>query len=228
MGDTLGQLIGQNALDSIYKSDTAYPKSGVYANDLLRQLNQMIIYDPSIVNMTDVSLLQDIASMVKSVSARPYFYRFIINPSVLHVGIKKTSKKVLTKGGWEVLYFDETPNEMISMRFGGKSGSLMPPSSMVNAGISDPKFSLNFQRFSQLKNLSLSAANDLRLIYDGTMYTGSLENFDFDVDADNPFLIDYSFTFEAYPDSMKNITSLSSTVAGVLNVSSSVLFGTGV
>jgi hypothetical protein len=197
---TVGQL----------RSNWPAPPSDNKANTLLRKLNQMIIYDPSVLNLTQgASVVTDAltAAATALTSSRPYFFRFFINPSSLNFSIKKIAKSVLTKKGWEILHFPGTPNEMLPMKFSGTTGSIVPPEALWNQGIRDTRLSMNYQRFQQLQNLALSSENDLKLYYDGKLYEGAFSDFNFSEDAEKPFSIQYSFTFTAYPDRTKNLAT---------------------
>lgn len=206
------------------QSNQPYPGSGNKTNDVLRQLNQMIIYDPSVMSLTSgAGLIGDILEVAKKVvtSKKPYFFRFFINPTTVAFSLRKTAKPILEKKGWDIVHFSGTPNEMIPMKFSGNTGSIVPPIALWSKGIRDTKFSVNYQRFQQLYELALSASNDLKLFYDGKLYEGMFTDFNFDENANEPFSIRYSFTFSAYPDRTKNITSFAQITS--LPVASTIL-----
>jgi len=206
------------------QSSQAYPGSGNTVNDVLRQLNQMIIYDPSVMSLTSgATAIGDILEAAKRAvtSKRPYFFRFFINPSTVAFSLRKTSKPILEKKGWDIVHFDGTPNEMIPLKFGGNTGSIVPPIALWNKGIRETKFSVNYQRFQQLFELARTASNDLKLFYDGKLYEGAFSDFSFDENANEPFSIRYSFTFMTYPDRTKNITSFSQVTS--LPIASAIL-----
>lgn len=187
------------------------PTAGNFVNDLMRTLNQMVIFDPSVVSLTaGTSSLSQILSVSDNIllSGQVFLFRFIINPDTFSYSNKKIVKHQLEKKGWDNLWFDGTPNELLVLSFSGLAGSLVPPAALYQAGIMDIKFSSNYQRLMQLKSLILSSKNDLNLIYDGIMYTGVLQDFKFSQNAKDFYSIPYSFNFYAYPDRIENIASI--------------------
>jgi hypothetical protein len=84
---------------------------------------------------------------------------------------------------------------------------MIPIKSLREQGVRDTKFSLNWQRFQQLKNMILETTGEMKILYDGTLYTGIFKEFRFAEDANTPFNIDYTFTFDAYPNRIVNIAA---------------------
>lgn len=197
--------------EQVYLSDESVPRlSGNPLNDFLRAVNQMIIFDPSVFDLTAGA---DVLDQILQVSTRlmtsqnPGVFRFFTNPSVLNNGITKIVTPVLEKKGWETLQWPETPNQMITMQFSGTTGTIIPIKALRDQGIRDTKFSLNWMRFQQLQQLVLQATNDMKMLYDGKLYEGPIMNFNFVEDANQPFFINYSFLFMAYPDRIRNIAA---------------------
>lgn len=206
------------------------PFIGNVVNDAMRALNQMVIFDPSAISLTaGAGGLNRALSAAQNIlnSSQVYLFRFLINPSKFSYLNKKIAKHILEKKGWETVWFDGTPDEMITLGFSGSTGSLVPPSILFQAGIMDIKLSANYQRFCQLRSLIKSSKNDLNLIYDGIMYTGVLNDFKFDQDALNPYQINYSFSFAAYPDRIDNIASIDFSTSGIPVVSNVFQSGVG-
>ena len=198
-----------------YPASTTGTGTGRFTNNLMRQLNQMIIYDPSAVNLTSgPNVLGDILNALKNTVQQKqiYMFRFFINPATIGVSGKKTSRSVLEKKGWDTLHFVGTSNDMITMQFSGTTGSMVPPKKLFEAGINDTKFSVEYQRFQQFFQFFLDYENDLRMVYDGKIYDGVLSDLKFDEKADEPFAITYSFTFSAYPDRIRNIFTVGSNI----------------
>lgn len=209
MADTLNYNLSLS--DSI-----APPGAGNPVNDAMRALNQMVVFDPSAVSLTaGASVLNQIFSTAMNIllNGQVYLFRFLINPDRFKYTEKKIVRHQLTKKGWDNLWFDQTPDEMLMLSFSGSTGSLVPPSALFQAGIMDYKFSAEYQRFAQMRSLIKSAKNDLNLIYDGIMYTGALSDFTFDQNAGSPYSILYSFNFYAYPDRIDNIASIDFSMA---------------
>jgi hypothetical protein len=214
------------------KPTFSIPNVGSGINDLLRSLNQMIIFDPAIVDPTlgPFSIAQvEAAGAVSNLSAGlyPSVYIFFIQPTTLNRSIKKTTTKVLEKKGWDTVHFPETPTEMIPMKFAGTSGSIVPPADLIQAGIWDTKYSINWMRFKQFEGLVLNVKNDLKMIYDGSLYEGYLEGLIYDENAEMPFGLKYSFTFWAYPDRIQPISSPNSLVTSIPVVNSVLQTGLG-
>jgi hypothetical protein len=197
---------------AVFKGDVSVvsPDYGSPLNDFLRQVNQMIIFDPSVFDTTSGGdVLQQITELAAKLvtTANPGFFRFFINPTKLDFAITKIVNEVLEKKGFETLQWNETPNQMISMTFAGMTGTMMPIQALRALGVRDTKYSVNWMRFQQLQSLVLNTTNDLKMLYDGKLYEGYLVNFSYTEDANQPFFISYSFTFKAYPDRIKNIAA---------------------
>lgn len=196
----------------VYASDESVPTpdSGKPLNDFLRQINQMLIFDPSLFDATAGGdfLNQLLSAATKLVtSSNPGIYRFFINPTNLQMNITKIVTQVLEKKGWETIHWPESPNQMITMAFSGTSGTMIPIRQLREQGVRDTKFSLNWMRFQQFQSLVLGATNDLKMLYDGKLYEGYVTGLQYVEDANNPFFIQYTFTFMAYPDRIKNIAA---------------------
>lgn len=197
--------------EEIFLSDEfATFDTGNPLNDFLRSINQMIIFDPSILDLSlGGNLFQQIAeSAAKLITARnPAIFRFFLNPISLDTGVKKIVNPILEKKGWETLQWPATPNEMISMTFSGTTGSLVPIRTLREQGVRDTKYSLNWLRFQQFQQMIIETVNDLKMLYDGKLYEGYVADFRFQENADTPFAINYTFTFVAYPDRIRNIAA---------------------
>jgi hypothetical protein len=189
-------------------------------NDLLRALNQMIIFDPAVVDPTlgALSIAQvEAAGAVSNLKAGlyPSVFIFFTQPTVLKRAIKKTTQRILEKKGWDTVHFPETSTEMIPMAFAGTTGSLVPPAVLTQQGIWDTKYSINWMRFKQFEGLVLNARNDMKMIYDGSLYEGYIEGLTYDENSEAPFGIKYSFTFWAYPDRTQGLSSPNTLVTSI-------------
>ena len=196
------------------------PNVGSGINDTLRALNQMIIFDPAVVDPTlgPLSIAQvETAGVLSNLKggAFPSVYTFFIQPTTLGKTIKKTTIRVLEAKGWDTIHFPNTPNEMIPMAFVGTSGSLIPPAVLLQQGISDTKYSINWMRFKQFEGFVLGLKNDVKMIYDGSLYEGYIEGLKYDENAEAPFGIKYSFTFWAYPDRIQALSSPNSLLSSI-------------
>lgn len=195
----------------VYLADeTVVHDRGNPLNDFLRSINQMIIFDPSVFDLT---LGGDVLNQILQISTRlvtaqnPGVFRFFINPTVLNQGISKIVTPVLEAKGWETLQWPETPNQMISMQFQGTTGTIIPIKQMRDLGVRDTKYSLNWLRFQQFQQFILQVTNDVKMLYDGKLYEGPIMNLNFTEDANQPFGINYSFQFMAYPDRIRNVAA---------------------
>jgi hypothetical protein len=208
------------------------PNVGSGINDLLRTLNQMIIFDPAVVDPTlgPLSIAQvEAAGAVSNLKAglSPSVYIFFTQPTTLGRSIKKTTQRILEKKGWDTVHFPATSTEMIPMIFAGTSGSIVPPAALVQQGIWDTKYSINWMRFKQFEGLFLNAKNDMKMIYDGSLYEGYLEGLKYDEDSEKPFGIKYSFTFWAYPDRIQPLSSPNTLVTSIPVVNTVLQTGLG-
>lgn len=123
-------------------------------------------------------------------------FKFWINPNKLKISRKKLTTQVLTKARHEILHWYPY-NDMIILSYSGVSGTLYNDDVTHESSLVE---SDAWQNFEMCKVAFDSAAEDLTLVFDGQYYTGSFESFDFDRDANNPYLISYDFVFKSYPE----------------------------
>ena len=192
-------------------------------NDYLRQINQMIIFDPAVLDLTTDVFYQIFSGQGSQDLSQPLpFFRFFMNPSNLSVQMTKTSKTRLTKKGFETIHWEGTPTEAIPMAFSGYSGTFyIPPALSQDPAlkIRDTKFSLNWQRFKIFERFVNNLTGDVVMLYDGTRYEGVVNNLKYDESADSPYGIKYSFVFTAYPDRIQPLISPDALFASIPVVS---------
>jgi len=157
-------------------------------------------------------------------------YTFRLNPSQLQVTRAKLESWKLTKGGFERQFWQ---NDMVRFAYTGVSGAFRADEKAVineqgllgvdtfggrvivtatNPGEYDIRETLAYRKFQQFEQFYRDHAEDfIRMNYWGQPYSwkGSLNDFTYNVDANNPRLIRYSFTFTGIPDDNEaNVQSL--------------------
>jgi len=123
-------------------------------------------------------------------------FKFWINPNKLKISRKKLTTRVLTKARHEILHWYPY-NDMIVLSYSGVSGTLYNDDVTHESSLAE---SDAWQNFERCKAVFDGATDDLTIVFDTKSYIGSFESFDFDRDANNPYLISYNFVFRAYPE----------------------------
>lgn len=144
---------------------------------------------------------------------------FPINPTKEIVTKEKIRQWQLTNGGFMLQTWG---NDIVKMVFSGKTSSLMPELETVRGiplslqpetrGIYQTLAYKNFKLLefyvdyfnggnedNRLLRMTSPARTTLTLGNWGGSYDGIVSNFNYTLDADNPFRIEYGFTFEAVP-----------------------------
>jgi hypothetical protein len=127
-------------------------------------------------------------------------FRFRINPQSLRVRKARVQAYELTKAGYERYDFG---NEMWVLSYRGTSGRLIPEDLMVGEtfDLTDTDAWKKMEEFDRFftergeETLQLTATTLLGFLY----LRGSMKEFDFEQDANDPFQIRYNFTFWAFP-----------------------------
>lgn len=133
--------------------------------------------------------------------------RLDVNPETKSENRKHIITRTQTLGGWvEEFWGMELPVITCS----GNSGAFLHP----DYGITtiNRRGSRSFQVFLALIRImqenalvynqfgQVIAKGKIRLVYDNKQYTGHFESFDFEENAENPFSINYNFTFKCEED----------------------------
>jgi hypothetical protein len=167
------------------------------------------------------SLSENVGAMASGAadqSLLEMFYRMPINPNTMSVNRKKLTKKDKTAAGWEVAMGG---NEMIEYSFKGNTGYLALPSYITNLKGSDniaslarldnimlnPRYYL-LMRFHDFYDKSHQDHTVLTMIYDMQIIQGHLTSLEYSRNAEEPYRIDYSYKFMAYPDTWWRIESI--------------------
>jgi hypothetical protein len=174
------------------------------------RLETIVIFRQELVEGPIVNVVKFLEDFIKSDG----FYRFHINPNNLKVSKGKITAKVLTKAGYERSY---QGNDLTVLNYSGTTGYFKVPDAFLAAGIDDVRLSFLWQKFRRLERFFEKEDGDLWLIYKLRIYKGSMTKFDYTEDAEQPWHIRYSFTFEALTDTPmgedrlgKNIIDLAS------------------
>lgn len=160
-------------------------------------------------------------------------YTFRLNPHQLRVSRPKLENWKLTKGGFERQYWR---NDLVRFVYTGLSGVFRPDEVAIinergliatdvridpilrSPGEYDIRETFAWRKFEQFEQFYNDHGEDfIRMNYWGQprAWTGSLNGFEYDVDAKNPRLIRYSFTFTGNPrDDLATVQSSNSQLEG--------------
>ena len=161
--------------------------------------NTIIVFNPSLIESTDLTIDQFITDFVRDDNG---LYQFRINPLTVAVSKSKLTATVLTEAGFERAYFG---NALTTMRFSGNTGHFwMPTANWVGSGLSDDiRISSVWQKFLRFELFFEHMDNDIYLVnHRGDIYRGAITQFSYEERGDRPWSIDYSMTVEAYTDEL--------------------------
>lgn len=163
------------------------------------------------------------------------YFRFKINPNKLRVSRKKMISQRYTGGGWDVdtrgeeminYSYSGSTGSLVPQDLIKKMGSLINSSGIFqyvrdNAGFAEPllnvmnnlskelfnnpKLSIAYIKFLLFEEFWKSNLDELMIIWEDNGYIGKLTNFNYDLDAQNPYQILYNFDLLVYPDFKYNL-----------------------
>ena len=159
----------------------------------------------------------------KSVTATiPDIFTFYVNPQNFTPTARKIATETRTRGGWEIQHWGE---QLAEIHVNGKSGGMHR--GMQNAGNqtipqgTSVTLSTAWLRLTQLKRLydsdhSIRNSDDLTLLglnYYDKYYTGYFTEFAGpSADAQDPYQVNYSFTFKVQSEASNNFSDVNSSV----------------
>lgn len=155
------------------------------------------------------SRMKLINSIVQIVLPRSmiWFYKFSLGPHDYKISDKKL--QTLTEYGRGMFDLEYFKNAFSNITARGIAGPLFPDPEIVKVlGTKDIRLSSQYIQFLLLRQFCKDSSQRLLLYLNGTCYFGFLEDFDFDLDADNPWKIPYTFTFKAHPTIVFDLFSL--------------------
>jgi len=126
-----------------------------------------------------------------------WYYKFRINPNRLSIARRKLQSA--THYGWGLYDLEYFGDEIVVLSFSGKTGNMMPPAPLPSLGIWDPRLSVPYIKLAQLEKFYRKTNNRLFITVYGRVYYGFLSDLTYNLDAENPRKIEYSFTFNAHP-----------------------------
>ena len=158
--------------------------------------NTLVFFDPVIVD----SDFENLSEFVKSFVRQEGLYQFRINPHQVTVNKSKLTSSVLTEAGYERSYHG---NALTTLNFKGSTGYIWLPQSIWEGVTRDIRLSPVWQKFLKLELFLERLDGDIMMInHRGDLYRGAVTNFSYTEDANRPWTIEYSFTFEAYTDEL--------------------------
>lgn len=188
------------------------PKSQNYgAGDALQFLSKVMAFNAA------SSLIQSVSGMIEALLSeilfsmgKFWYYKFLINPQNFSLTNNKLQSVEETS---DLTIINTYRNASPTMTFSGISGCTLNrlflevmneegsfPSDIGGAMARYPKLSLAYIKFRQLEKFYNQINSDVIIVYDMDMYVGKMSSFNFNMDANNPWVINYTMTFKLYPD----------------------------
>ncbi|GAH13203.1 unnamed protein product, partial [marine sediment metagenome] len=84
-------------------------------------------------------------------------------------------------------------------------------SALLEFGINDIRFSQAWAKLEAFKKFYEDSETNIQMYYDGMIHEGFFSDFNFDKDADDPYHIEYNFTYMVYPHQSHALTTAAST-----------------
>jgi len=160
-------------------------------------------YSGKSVNQKAFRLTSQIGSNILLGRSQP-FYKFRINPQQLNVDKAKVQSKVLTKKGWELHYHNEN---LITRSYNGTTGYLQ--SELLSLGINDIKISPAWIKLKALDAFYEESIQNLKMYFLSEIHTGHFDSFNFVQDSEDPWQINYSFSFSSFAGESITLTEAS-------------------
>jgi hypothetical protein len=140
-----------------------------------------------------------------------WYYKFLINPQNFSLSHSKLQSVEETT---DLTIINTYRNASPTMTFSGISGStlnrafielmdpnqIMFPSDLRGAMVRYPKLSTAYLKFRQLEKFYNETNSDVVIVYDMDIYVGKMSSFNFNMDANNPWVINYTMVFKLYPN----------------------------
>ena len=186
-------------------------KNGRYGGATLAFLGKVMAYNAASSLVQTVSGgLEALVAEAMFIMGKFWYYKFLINPS----NFRMTTNKLQTVEETSDLTIINTyRNASPTMTFTGVSGCTLNrtfmelldpgqdslPTTLAGALVRYPKLSTAYLKFRQLEKFYNETNSDVVIIYDMDLYVGKLSAFNFNMDAQNPWVINYDLTFRLYP-----------------------------
>ena len=141
--------------------------------------------------------------------------RLDINPKTMDIDRKHIINRTQTLGGWIEEYWGM---EMPVISCSGNSGAFIHPK--YGLTVVNRRSSRSFQVFLALIRImeenalvynekgQVTDKGIVRLQYDNNYFSGHFESFDFEESADNPFSIEYSFSFKVESENIQQFNDI--------------------
>lgn len=137
-----------------------------------------------------------------------WYYKFPINPQNFSLSNSKLQTVEETS---DLTIINTYRNAAPTMSFKGVSGCTLNrtfvewfannsfPTDLGGALARYPKMSAAYLKFRQLEKFYNEVNSDIVIMYDMDLYVGKFTSFNFNQDANNPWVINYDMTFRLYP-----------------------------
>jgi len=121
------------------------------------------------------------------------YYLFQINPRGLSKSFSKIRDNKLTGRGYTQ---DTHGNSLISYSYQGRTASMRPPLGIMRM----PQLTAAWHYLALFEKFFLTHDTDMIFVWDDEAIVGRFDSFSYDLDADNPWMINYRFQISCYPD----------------------------
>ena len=167
------------------------------------------------------SALQGVSSYLEALLAEVLFitgnykyYKFLLNPQ--NVNFTHAKLQTVSEAS-DITIINTYRNSATSLSISGISGNLLPIDFMKAVGAESalptetmaryPKLSSAYIKFRQLEKFYKEVNTDIVMMYDMDLYVGKMVSFDYNQDANNPWVINYNMNFKLYPQMMLHTLS---------------------
>lgn len=150
--------------------------------------------------------IEALAAEILFLTGNFWYYKFLINPQNLTMTFQKL---VNEEESSDMTIINTFRNKATTMAFSGVSGSTLPLTFMSafnqetklpsETEARYPKVSATWIKFRQLEKFYNEINGDVVVLYDMDLYVGKLISFNFSLDADNPWVINYDLQLRIYP-----------------------------
>ena len=197
------QILGRSKLPTNKLGSTEFLTKAVMANFAISAAQSISIS------------IEALIAEVLFVAGKYLYYKFLLNPqnvTITHSKLQNVSEAS------DITIINTYRNTAATMSLKGISGSLLPRDLMSVLGVSTklptetmwryPKLSAAWVKFRQLEKFYNEVNSDIVIMYDMDLYIGKFVSFNYNQDANNPWVINYDMQLKIYPQMMLHSLSV--------------------
>jgi hypothetical protein len=151
--------------------------------------------------------IEALVAEVMFITGHYWYYKFFINPHSFSLTHQKLQVEEETS---DLTIISTYRNKAMNMSFRGVSGCILSrellqmnpdslPSDWLGALLRYPKLSGAWLKFRQLERFWREINTDIAILYDMDLYIGKFTTFNYNQEANNPWVINYDMAFKIYP-----------------------------